>query len=110
MKKASVVFTLMFTLFGCSEPEAASLKGSDFMKLDEDARIWWYAGAFTAFGHAMEVESGSKEKSQCIWNWYFERPQKRREQLEESFEKYPEHSPTTVIMALVGRDCGVYKK
>lgn len=78
-----------------------------FMTLSEGQRAWYYTGAFTSLAHIATGEYG-KKKADCVWDWYFQYPEKRQKQLEESFKQYPDAIPTSVILALLKRDCGVF--
>ncbi|REL26931.1 hypothetical protein DXX93_10360 [Thalassotalea euphylliae] len=80
----------------------------NFVKFSEGQQHWWYTGAFSSIAHVVSSQYGDKE-SDCVWRWYFDHPEKRKKQLMESFKAYPEHAPTTVIIALLKRDCGVFQ-
>lgn len=107
MKKSSVFILLLSVLYsGMSQAE--SLKNSDFLKTTKDQRHWWYSGAYTALGHIAFLED--EEKGQCVWNWLFSEPETKEALLIKSFKKYPTHTPTSIIIALLRRDCGVFLK
>jgi hypothetical protein len=42
-----------------------------------------------------------------VWRWLPTDPKRKKELLLKSFEKYPDHMPTTILIALLKRDCGV---
>lgn len=107
MKKSSVFFLLLATLYsGMSQAEA--IKNSEFLNFSEGQQHWWYSGAYTALGHIAFLES--EEKGQCVWKWFFTNPKSREALLTKSFKKYPDHTPTSIVIALLRRDCGVFIK
>ncbi len=98
------VFLLLLSLPALSMAE--SNNNSWFLKNDEGQRVWWYMGAFTSLGHI--VSQSDPEKADCIWNWYFKEPEKKQKLLEENMLKYPDHSPSGIILALLYKDCGKF--
>ena len=98
------VFLLFFSLHVPSF--AAPSKNSWFLKNDEGQRIWWYMGAFTSLGHI--VSQSDPKKADCIWNWSFKEPKEKQKLLEETMRKYPDHSPSGIILALLYKDCGKF--
>ena len=85
-------------------PESGPPTNAEFLELSEGQQHWWYAGAVTSIGHVVFLHD--KEKAQCVWDWFFDDPDSKKLLLERSFEKYPDHTPTSVILALLKRDCG----
>ena len=106
MKKASIFIVLGVLL--AASAQANTLKNSEFLTFTEGQRHWWYSGAFGALGHVVFLED--EEKGKCVWNWLFANYDKREALLMESFRKYPDHTTTGVIIALLRRDCGVFPK
>ncbi|MCB1935504.1 MAG: hypothetical protein KDF59_06145 [Nitrosomonas sp.] len=107
MKRAHLFLTALVFLFSASA-QADALKNSDFMKLSEGQRHWWYTGVYTILGHIVSLDN-DETTTQCVWDWFFSEPEKREKQLENSFELYPDHAPTSIVIALLRRDCGVFK-
>lgn len=98
-------------LMYASACSAENLKSSDLMNnMTAEQRHWWYAGAYTTLGHAVQINEQESGKAECVWNWYFKDPELREKQLEKSFSAYPDHSPTAIILALLKRDCGVFAR
>ena len=106
MKKASVIIAL--ALLMVASAQAQKLKNSEFLTFSEGQRHWWYSGAFGALGHAIFLED--EEKGKCVWNWLFADYERREALLMKSFKQYPDHTPSSIIMALLRRDCGVFPK
>ena len=105
MKKSSIFFLLTIVLFsGMSQAE--NLKNSEFLELSEGQRHWWYSGAFMALGHV--AFNKNEEKGQCVWKWFFADPKKKEALLLKSFKKFPNHTPTSIVIALLRRDCNVF--
>ncbi len=91
-----------------AQAHADKLKNSEFLEFSEGQRHWWYLGAYTALGHIALFED--EEKGQCVMKWLFEDEVKRKALLIKSFKKYPDHSPTSIVIGLLRRDCGVFPK
>lgn len=107
MKKSSVFLLLLaFTYSGLTQAE--SLKNSDFLKLSKEHRQIWYLGAYTALGHLAIMDD--KEKGQCVLKWLYDDGKDKEKQLEKSFKEYPDHPPTSIVIALLRRDCKVFLK
>lgn len=108
MKKAIVMMAMLVSIH--SNPAAADYMTSEqFSKFTEEQKHWWFFGAFTNIGHIASTQY-DKKKTECVFNWYFQNPERRERQLGESFKSFPEYTPSTVILALLRRDCGVFKK
>jgi len=103
MKKSSLVIVFLALILSTSA-QADALKNSDFLKLSEGQQHWWYAGAFESIGHMVFLHD--KQKAQCVWQWLPTQPEKKKELLRKSFEQYPDHSPTSILISLLQRDCG----
>lgn len=101
MKRSSLVF--VFLLFSASA-QADTLKNSDFLKFSEGEQHWWYAGAFESIGHMVFLHD--KQKADCVWRWLPTEPDKKKALLQQSFEQYPDHSPTSILIALLQKSCG----
>ncbi len=103
MKKSGLVLALLVFILAIPT-HAGALKNSDFLKLSEGQQHWWYAGAFESIGHMVFLHD--KQKAQCIWQWLPSEPEMKNELLRKSFEQYPDHSPTSILISLLQRDCG----
>jgi len=103
MKKSSLTFILLM-VFHSGLAQADALKNSEFMELSEGQRHWWYAGAIESIGHMVFLHD--EEKAQCIWRWLPSDPEGKKALLIKSFKKYPDHSPTSILIALLKRECG----
>ena len=95
-----------FLALACGPAQAASLKNSEFMEFSEGQRHWWQLGVFAALGHVVLLED--KEKGKCVLNWMYEKDKDRKALLVKSFKQYPDHTPTSIVIALLRRDCGVF--
>lgn len=70
----------------------------------EQQRHWWFAGAIESIGHMAALHDPAK--AECVWKWYADNPEGRKAQLKTSYEKYPSYTPTSVLLALLQRECG----
>lgn len=102
--------TILFALvLSASLPAfAQALKNKDFVKLSAEQRRLWFMGAYTTLGHVASLDS--EEKGKCVWNWYFDAPERKEALLEKSFAMYPDQTPSGVVLALLRRDCGAFPK
>ena len=78
-----------------------------FLEKPELDRVWWYMGAFTTLGHL--VSQVNETRGKCIYDWYFNDQEKRQELIEDTIRKYPKHTPSGVILALLFKNCGKFK-
>ncbi len=89
-----------------AEEKGTNSYAQDFLGKSEGQRVWWYMGAFAILGDL--VEQTNKEQADCIWNWYFKEPEKKRMLIEETMRKFPEYAPPSVVLSLLYRDCGKF--
>jgi len=105
VKKSSLIFILLM-VFHSGLAQAENLKNSEFLEFTEGQQHWWYSGAYTALGHVAFLED--EEKGICVWNWLASDYKKREALLIKTFKKYPDHTPTSIVIALLRRSCGVF--
>ncbi|MBX3631263.1 MAG: hypothetical protein KF908_15435 [Nitrosomonas sp.] len=103
MKRVRLFLAALVFLLSAST-QADSLRNSDFLKFSEGEQHWWYAGAFESIGHMVFLHD--KQKAQCVWRWLPTEPEKKKALLRQSFEQYPDHSPTSILIALLQKSCG----
>jgi hypothetical protein len=108
MTKASILLVFLIMVCVGSGVQAASLKNSEFLKYTEGQRHWCFLGAFTSLGHVAFLED--QEKGKCVWNWLYDKDEDRKAFLLESFRKFPDHTPTSILIAVLRKDCGVFLK
>lgn len=97
------------TSFPCIPAYAEPPKSSEFLTYSEGQRAWWLAGAFEAMSHA--IYQIDPKKGDCIADWYFKGngEKQRQKEIEETMQKYPDHAPSSVVLALVQKHCGKIK-
>jgi hypothetical protein len=108
MTKASILLVFLIMVCVSSGVQAASLKNSDFLKYSEAQRHWWYLGAFTSLGHVVYLDD--PEKGKCVMSWLYDKDEDRKAFLLESFRKFPDHTPTSILIAVLRKDCGAFMK
>ena len=81
---------------------------AEFLELTEDQRHWYFFGAFHAVGHTVHMQD--KAQGRCVWEWYFDDLNVKIEKLLKSMQLYPDHSPTSIMIAHLERDCGKLPK
>lgn len=94
----------MFCTLFTNLSDAKEFNSADFLKLSDGQKQWWYLGAIESIGQM--VVQRDKQLAQCIWSWLPTEPDKKKDLLKRSFEMYPDHAPTSILMALLQRDCG----
>lgn len=87
---------------------AGKVTNSKFLELTEAQQHWWFLGAFGALGHVAFIED--KEKGGCVWNWMYEDGRDGKKILLDAMKQFPEHTPTSILIATLRRDCGVFLK
>lgn len=107
MSKATM-FLMAAMLLNSGIAQADSLKNSDFVKYSEGQRHWWYLGAFTSLGHVAYLDDPAKGK--CVLNWLYDEKEDRKAFLLESFKKFPDHTPTGIVISVLRKDCGAFRK
>jgi len=104
MRKASIFFVLTMVL--CANAvQAASLKNKEFLKLSDGQKHWWHYGVFMSIGHVVSFKD--EKKAQCVWLWMTKNQNKKKKLLDTNYKKFPNHTPTSIVFALLKRDCGV---
>ena len=113
MKKTKISATLrLFAVTAltvtvpCIQAYAAPPKNSEFLQYSDSQRAWWFAGAFEVVGHA--VAQRNQSQGDCIADWYFKGngEKQRQQEIEDAMRKYPDHAPSSVVIALVQKHCG----
>jgi hypothetical protein len=105
MKKTTAFLIATMSLYSAFA-QADKVTNSQFIQLSEGQRHWWYVGTYTTLGHIVFLDD--KEKGKCVWNWLFSDYEQKEKLLIKSFKQYPDHSPSSIVIALLRRDCGVF--
>jgi len=80
----------------------------DFLMLTKEQKKFWITGAIEALTY---VAAAKKEKQgQCVYDWYYTDTSKKNGLILGSIEKYPNSTPSAVLLALTERECGTYRK
>jgi len=86
---------------------AEGFKNKDFLTMQPEQQKFWLHGAIESLGHVAALKK--QELGKCVYDWYFgDQIAKRNALILASIEKYPEHTPTTILLALTERACGKY--
>lgn len=97
---------LVFTTFYPQISNAEGFNNRDFLAMSDVQKKFWLSGAIDTLGHVAAIKSKSHGK--CVYDWYFKDTANKNGLILASMEKYPDHSPTTVLMALAKRACGTF--
>ena len=79
-------------------------RNRDFMELPAGDRNVWLDGAVLMAGHLVHLTN--RDKAKCAWDWYFDDPAKAQAALFATMRKYPDSTPTGVIIAHLNKACG----
>lgn len=93
---------------GFSLPVAASFNNNDFLKLENEQKKFWLTGAIGVLVHVAAAKS--KKQGQCVYDWYYTDNPKKVGLIIASMEKYPNSTPSAILLALSERSCGVFRK
>jgi hypothetical protein len=100
-------FTLLTVGVAAVQAHAKIGTSEEFLRdYSEGQRSWYYVGAFEALGNAVSITN--QAQGACVWNWYATAPESRKTMIENTMRKYPTHTPSAVIIALLHKDCGVF--
>lgn len=77
---------------------------TQFLKLSEGQQHWFLLGAFDSIGHAVSLQN--EKQGYCIWEWYFNDLEKKKAVILKSMAKFPESSPTAVVIGHLDKACG----
>ena len=103
--KTACLLLLIALLSGLPLPAPAKqFKSSDFLRHSEEQRTWWYIGAFESIGHVASLKN--KDQGNCIWTWYFSDGDAKNILIERAMKKYPDYTPTAIVIALLQQACG----
>ena len=104
LRRLAVGLLALSSTLTCMPAYAENTRNTEFLNYTDGQRHWFYAGAYDTLGHFIFLYD--QEKAQCVWRWMADNPKERKALLMKSFEAYPDHAPTSVIISLLQRDCG----
>lgn len=92
-----------------STVHAEGFLARDFLQLPDASKKFWLHGAMLTLSHI--AANQNQELGQCVTDWYFnESIGERNWLILESMKKYPDVSPTTILIALTEKSCGKYSE
>ena len=80
----------------------------DLLEYPKSERDAFITGAMLSTAHTLYVFH-SKEMGQCFSDWFLNQPNKRIAEIEEYMRENPNHTPSTVLLALPQLKCGRLK-
>ncbi|MCG8604013.1 hypothetical protein MJD09_03310 [bacterium] len=83
-------------------------KAKDFLTYSAEQQKWWIGGAVEMAGHIAYLEN--PDKGGCVWRWYFEDAAAKETLVLKSMAKYPDATPTAIVIALAERACGKFPR
>ncbi len=103
-----LIFTAVIAAsFPCIPAYAGSFTSKDFLEYSESQRAWWLMGAVATASHAISVTNPTQ--GECMADWYFENEKQHQQTIEETMQKYPDHVPSSVVLAVLQKNCGKIK-
>lgn len=88
---------------------AEDFTNKDFLTLQEAHKKFWIEGAVDALAHVAAAKS--KKTGRCVIEWYYgDNHAERNSLILASMKKYPDVQPSAVMLALIERSCGVFRK
>jgi hypothetical protein len=85
---------------------AAGFNNSDFIKLNDIQKKFWIDGAMDTLGHVAAIKN--KQQGQCVYDWYYLDTAKKNGLIIASINKYPDHTPSAILIALTEKACEKY--
>lgn len=77
-----------------------------FLSLENAQKKFWIDGAIDTLGHVAAIKS--KEQGQCVYDWYYNDTANKNGLILASMTKYPDHTPSAILIALTERACEKY--
>lgn len=105
----SASLALAFTAFHPQEVLAEGFNNRAFLLMPQEHQKYWLNGAIDSLAHVAAFKK--KDIGQCVIDWYFgDKHAQRNGLIFASMERYPDHTPIVVLVALTQRACGTYLK
>lgn len=101
---AFVVIAFVFIGLYPQQAFAESFKNSDFLELKENEKKYWILASIETIWQVQTHKN--KVIAQCIADWYYKDVANKNGLLIGYAEKYPDHTPTTVLVTLLEKACG----
>lgn len=109
LSKALAIGSLCLVITGLYPQKvwASVFNNQDFLDMPPLQQNLFLKGAMETLGQVAAFKN--KETGQCVYDWYFsDKMSERNWLILESMKKYPDHTPTAILIALTQRTCGVY--
>jgi hypothetical protein len=87
---------------------AEGFKNKNFLKLENNEKKFWLTGSIEALTHVAAAKN--KKTGWCVHDWYYTDTAVKNGIILGSIEKYPDSTPSAVLLALTERECGTYRK
>lgn len=99
-------------LMACHGTQAAEgkegFRAKHFLEMKDEQKKLWLHGAMNAFAHMAASKDHAAGK--CVHDWYFSEDINYKDGvILATMRKYPEVTPTAVLLALTEKSCGIYK-
>ena len=76
------------------------------MAESEVDRRTWVNGVVVGVSHGVGLFD--HDAGECIARWYFDNPDQAFASIMSNVERYPDHEPTIVVIALARRECSEF--
>ncbi len=102
-----LVFSIL-TCFSINNSYADDkFSAADFLAWPDKSRSSYVLSALM-MANMIAVEN-DKKQSDCIGDWYFTNRDEKDDYIDGVMEKYPDHHPIGILMAVVEKQCGSFK-
>ena len=95
------------TAIADSTTDKNGFRNSQFLTLTDEQKKYWITGTIEALAYVAAAKS--QQQGQCVVDWYYTDTPRKNGLILGSIEKYPDSTPSAVILALTERECGTYR-
>lgn len=103
----TVLLVLSLTAHAVEQVPQRTMKltNRQFLAFSTEQQHWWFKGAFAQLSHYVGMNDA--KQAACILDWIEDGTNDKKSLLLAYFKKYPDHAPTSVIISLLKRECGL---
>lgn len=107
LNKSSLAAATM-SLFTATASSGASedlTAGVVMNKMNNDQRFSYVAGIVDTLGHLNYLETKDPTYIRCAKDWFYTNPENWKT-IHDTFDRFPDNSPTAIMIALLKQRCG----
>jgi hypothetical protein len=109
---AASAFLLSLGMSAPANADTAMTAGVIMKEMPVRERASYIMGIVEGLAYARfradSVATGAKDEtgSRCIYAWFYKDTTASFDRIEATFKKYPEHFPSTLLVAMIKKECG----